>query len=79
MIIPLASIYVSQEFRNQGIGSRLVKHVMEEARKAGIEELYLFTPDRVAFYQRLEWQVLDHGEYRGHRVTVMSIKLSDSV
>jgi GNAT superfamily N-acetyltransferase len=32
----LASVYVSPEFRNQGIGSRLVEHVMEEARNAGV-------------------------------------------
>jgi N-acetylglutamate synthase-like GNAT family acetyltransferase len=75
----LASVFVAKEFRNQGIGSHLVEHVMEEARKAGVRDLYLFTPDRVAFYERLGWRVVDHEEYRGHWVTVMSIKLSDSI
>jgi GNAT superfamily N-acetyltransferase len=74
----LASVYVAPEFRNRGVGRRLVEHVMEEARKAGIRELYLFTPDRVSFYERLGWRVLDHEEYRGHWVTIMSIKLSDA-
>jgi N-acetylglutamate synthase-like GNAT family acetyltransferase len=73
----LASVYVAPAFRNQGIGSRLVEHVMEEARKAGIRELYLFTPDRVSFYEKLGWRVLNEEEYRGHWVTVMSIKLSE--
>jgi predicted N-acetyltransferase YhbS len=73
----LASVYVAPEFRHQGVGSRLVNSVSEAARKAGMEALYLFTPDRVAFYQRLGWQVL-HGEaYRGRWVTVMRIQLSD--
>jgi GNAT superfamily N-acetyltransferase len=39
----LASVFVAKEFRNRGIGSQLVKHVMDEVRKAGIMELYLFT------------------------------------
>jgi N-acetylglutamate synthase-like GNAT family acetyltransferase len=76
----LASVFVAKEFRNQGIGSRLVKHVIEKARKAGIRELYLFTPDRVAFYERLGWQVLNNEEeYRGHWVTVMSCKILDLI
>jgi GNAT superfamily N-acetyltransferase len=61
----LASVFVAKEFRNRGVGSRLVKHVMDEARKAVIKELYLFTPDRVSFYERLGWRFLDYEEYRG--------------
>jgi GNAT superfamily N-acetyltransferase len=34
----LASVFVAKEFRNQGVGSRLVEHVMEEVRKAGVKE-----------------------------------------
>jgi GNAT superfamily N-acetyltransferase len=75
----LASVYVVPAFRHQGVGSRLVEHVMEEARKAGIKELYLFTPDRVAFYERLGWRVLNKETYRGHWVTVMSIKLNNRI
>jgi N-acetylglutamate synthase-like GNAT family acetyltransferase len=75
----LASVFVAPEFRNRGVGSRLVEHVIEEARKTGIKELYLFTPDCVSFYERLGWRVLSNEEYRGHWVTVMSIKLSDSI
>jgi N-acetylglutamate synthase-like GNAT family acetyltransferase len=71
----LASVYVAPEFRHQGVGSHLVNAVSEAARKAGMEALYLFTPDRVAFYQRLEWQVLHEEAYRGHWVTVMRIQL----
>jgi N-acetylglutamate synthase-like GNAT family acetyltransferase len=74
----LASVFVAKEFRNQGVGSRLVEHVIEEARKAGIKNLYLFTPDRVSFYEKLGGRVLSHEVYRGHWVTVMSIKLSDA-
>jgi GNAT superfamily N-acetyltransferase len=74
----LASVFVAKEFRNYGVGSRLVEHVMEEARKSGIKELYLFTPDRVSFYEKLGLRVLSYEVYRGHWVSVMSIKLSGS-
>jgi N-acetylglutamate synthase-like GNAT family acetyltransferase len=74
----LASVYVAPEFRNQGVGSRLVERIMEEARKTGIRELYLFTPDRVSFYEKLGWQIFNTEMYRGHWVTVMSVKLSDN-
>jgi GNAT superfamily N-acetyltransferase len=71
----LASVFVAPEFRNQGVGSHLVKHVMQKAKDTGIETLYLFTPDRASFYEKLGWKILDNEEYRGHAVTVMSVKL----
>jgi GNAT superfamily N-acetyltransferase len=67
----LAAVYVAPEFRNRGIGSTLVRAVMDEAKALGVEELYLFTPDRMRFYGRLGWQDLEHREYHGTDVTVM--------
>jgi len=67
----LASVYVDEEFRRQGIGSSLVKHAMEQARQAGIARLYLFTPDRAEFYLRLGWSKMAEEIYRGQRVTLM--------
>lgn len=69
----LASVFVAPAYRNQGIGSRLVKHVMQQAHAAGIARLFLFTPDRVSFYRRLGWQTLIEAAYRGHSVTIMSV------
>ena len=48
---------------------------MREAKQAGIETLYLFTPDRVSFYEKLGWQILKEEVYRGHLVTMMSARL----
>jgi GNAT superfamily N-acetyltransferase len=67
----LAAVYVAPEFRNQGIGSALVQAVMDEAQTLSIERLYLFTPDKMSFYGRLGWQVLEHREHHGTDVTVM--------
>jgi N-acetylglutamate synthase-like GNAT family acetyltransferase len=71
----LASVYVNSPYRRQGVGSSLVRHVVEQAKLHGINRLYLFTPDQVAFYQRLGWQMLEVAEYMHHQVTIMYIDL----
>ena len=73
----LASVFVAPPFRRQGIGSQLVRHVMQTARQAGVKTLYLFTPDQENFYQRLGWRVLNRESYRGHQVTLMTVELPD--
>lgn len=73
----LASVFVAPQYRNQGIGSQLVKQLMQQAKQAGIEAIYLFTPDQVHFYQKLGWEVFSSEEYRGHSVTVMKVRLEE--
>ena len=67
----LAAVYVAPEFRDRGVGSALVQAVMDEAQALGMERLYLFTPDKMSFYGRLGWRVLERREHRGTDVTVM--------
>lgn len=71
----LASVFVAPPFRCQGIGSALVRHVMLCAKLGGIETLYLFTPDRQTFYEKLGWRTLSTEAYRGAAVTVMQASL----
>jgi N-acetylglutamate synthase-like GNAT family acetyltransferase len=73
----LASVYVNPEFRQQGLGSALVRHAMSQARQAGFPGLYLFTPDKAPFYQALGWQTLQASRYRDHEVTVMQVTFVD--
>lgn len=72
----LASVYVDENRRCSGIGSALVKHVMDVARDQGHSELFLFTPDKENFYAALGWQTLAQEMYRGERVSVMHAVLS---
>lgn len=72
----LASVFVAPMFRRQGIGSKLVRHLMLQARQRGIASLYLFTPDQVRFYQKLGWSVLTTDTYHGCPVTVMQACLT---
>ena len=67
----LAAVYVEPAFRNKGVGSRLVRTIMHEAKVLGMTSLYLFTPDRMRFYHRLGWQALERVVYRGESVTIM--------
>lgn len=71
----LASVYVMPEWRGQGIASGLVKRVEAEAIESGIQHFYLYTPDQQSLYRRLGWQDVEHLEYRGETVTVMSRQL----
>jgi GNAT superfamily N-acetyltransferase len=74
----LASVYVAQAYRRQGIGSALVRGVIQEAKDLGFAMLYLFTPDKERFYARMGWHVLERTVYRGYPETVMAICLERS-
>jgi len=73
----LASVYVAPEFRRQGIGSKLVEHVMRQAKAACIAKLYLFTPDQADFYKKLGWTAMGEETYRAFPVTVMQVALNN--
>lgn len=67
----LAAVYVAPPYRQQGIGSELVKAVESAAQKLQIVRLYLFTPDQEHFYTHLGWSVLERVEFWNQTVVVM--------
>lgn len=69
----LASVYVAAQHRNNGVGSKLVNHVVEQAKLNDINKLYLMTPDKKDFYQALGWKQIDEERYHGFNVTIMEI------
>ena len=71
----LASVFIAPPYRKKGFGTKLVLHVMQQARLHGIEKLYLYTPDDEDFYKGLGWVTLSHETYHGQQVTVMSTDL----
>jgi len=73
----LASVYVAPAHRRKGVGAKLVLHVMAQAKLAGIDTLYLFTPDKQFFYQKLGWLLISQEEYHGHEVAVMQAQLNE--
>ena len=71
----LASVFVAPEYRQKGIGKKLVLHVMEKAKDEGISTLYLFTPNKKKFYRELGWSIFGEELYRGQEVTIMKLSL----
>ena len=69
----LVGVYVNKADRGHGIGSALVRYVVEHAAEMGIETLWLFTPDQEHFYQRLGWQSVERAHYRGQDVVIMKV------
>jgi len=73
----LASVYVSPLHRGKGVGTKLVLHVMTQAKLGSIDTLYLFTPDKKLFYQNLGWRLIGQEQYHGHLVAVMQASLGE--
>ena len=71
----LASVYVAAQFRRRGLGSDLVRHVMQHAQSNGIRRLYLYTPDQEQLYARLGWRIFSREPYHGTPVTIMCIDM----
>jgi GNAT superfamily N-acetyltransferase len=69
----LASLYVRPEARGRGLGAMLVRAAVEHAAALGVAELFLFTPEHLAFYQRLGWRPLGRTALLGTPVDLMSI------
>ena len=60
----LSALYVVPEFRNQGIGSRMINRIIEESQNAGYKNLHLFIDNRdkarlEEYYAKRGWQYLD--------------------
>lgn len=72
----LANVYVHPNKRSQGLGRRLIEAVMEQSRKNGLRELYLFTPGQEYFYQTLGWTILHRERYQGEEVSIMYVDLA---
>lgn len=74
----LAGVIVGREFRRQGVGEMLCRHVADYARSRSIETLYLFTLDKQAWYSRLGWSLFRPCAWHEHRGDIMSKALQSS-
>lgn len=52
----LRSLVVLPEYRATGLGARLTRSVIEEAKKRGVVDLYLFTLKAADFFERMGFQ-----------------------
>lgn len=70
----LASLYVVPEARGRGLGAMLVRAAVATAAGQGVQELFLFTPEHAAFYERLGWRRLARTALKGTPVDLMQIE-----
>lgn len=71
----VGSILVHPSKRNQGIGSILVKNAELTALEMGFAQLYLFTPNKAAWYAKLGWETVEKTLFNEIPVTVMTKNL----
>ncbi|THD52209.1 N-acetyltransferase [Enterobacteriaceae bacterium ML5] len=53
----LAALYVDEEFRSQGLGQQLQAFVLEQSRRSGFREVYLYA-EFTGYYERFGWQYI---------------------
>ena len=63
-------------FRGQGVANALIQKVIAQAKQQETNELWLYTPDQQAYYQRSGWQVVEQRHIAGEAVTVMVLHLA---
>ena len=61
----LRSVAVGIGNRNAGLGTSLVRHVIAEARKKKLSEVYLITETAPSFFERLGFSAIDRSRVRG--------------
>jgi N-acetylglutamate synthase-like GNAT family acetyltransferase len=71
----LANVYVKEDKRGNGFGTKLVKRGLKESKLNNFKKLYLFTPDKKKFYQKIGWKLYKHEEYRNEMVEIMKYSL----
>jgi amino-acid N-acetyltransferase len=52
----LRSAVVTDKMRGTGLGARLTRRVIDEARETGIRDLYLFTMDKGPFFKHMGFE-----------------------
>lgn len=68
----LASLYVAPSFRRRGVARRLVAAIEDQARRHGVERLYLYTVDAQDFYRKCGWRIADEGVSHGAPLYLMT-------
>jgi len=72
----LGEVITRSTHRGQGIGSKLVKRIIELAAQQDITELWLYTPDKQSLYRSLGWTEQEQRIVAGESVTVMVRKMN---
>ena len=67
----LGSVYVYDDYRRQGIGTRLIQAAVVEATRLGIHDLYLYTRQNTKLYAHLGWHEIERPALDGAEIVIM--------
>lgn len=67
----VAAVYVADSHRRRGIGTTFLNELRSRAVQAGHSRLFLYTEDKMAWYESMGWQTVRTATLSGHDVTVM--------
>lgn len=71
----IGEVITATEHRGKGVGSALITRIIAEASARGISNLWLYTPDQQALYQRFGWREVEQRTIDGEIASVMSLHL----
>lgn len=72
----IGEVMTDKAFRGQGVAKALIQQAIARARQQQMGELWLYTPDQQAYYQRSGWQAVEQRQIAGEEVTVMVLPLA---
>ncbi len=72
----LGEVITRSTYRGQGIGTELIKRIIELAAQQDITELWLYTSDKQSLYKNLEWVEQEQRIVADELVTIMVRKLA---
>ena len=71
----LSNLFVSEQYRRQGIGTALIGAAKNYAHDFGLTELWLSATDYTDYYQRRGWEIVRRTRLAGRQVNVMRVGL----
>ena len=73
----LADVFVKPGYRGRGLATSLIRRIESEAKSAGIDRLYLYTPDAAKLYKNLGWRIFEECQYKGVDVLIMVKRIEE--
>jgi N-acetylglutamate synthase-like GNAT family acetyltransferase len=67
----LGGVYVKQEFRNRGIGRKLIEEIENISKELNVSHLYLITEHKVEYYENQNWNLFEKTKYKNLDVVIM--------
>ncbi|PEI02708.1 GNAT family N-acetyltransferase [Pantoea agglomerans] len=72
----IGEVVTDRKFRGQGVAKALIQQAIARAKHQQIGELWLYTPDQQAYYQRSGWRAVEQRQVADENVTVMMLHLA---